>query len=312
MRDGGGGGGSWGEWMNKNKKIAERKENCVCVCVCVVSGGSSIQPLSAPASVSWLQASMVAPHPNYTPLSLSLSIRLPQPILLSSPVSSGPSLVRRRIHTLSAWVCVRVYFFRAGVDAAHTALSANVWSLMCNVLLRNSKWVRIAQGSGLEKGRMCTQAKWCKCFQGVCMRRCVGSKPTNCQLWSELEKRVRPQRNIQRKLDTMRSQLDKDAQMFSFLISFNLFFFSPSFTLLLPTSSQQGWSVCLNVSLLNSLEALQWTEEKATSACNKSDIYARRVLGRRDRQLASDGAVVCGFQRATWEAFKCRSGTDGR
>lgn len=35
------------------------------VCLCTVSGGSSIQRLSAPASVSWLQTSMVAPHFNY-------------------------------------------------------------------------------------------------------------------------------------------------------------------------------------------------------------------------------------------------------
>ncbi|KAK1897959.1 Leucine-rich repeat-containing G-protein coupled receptor 6 [Dissostichus eleginoides] len=53
------------------------------------------------------------------------------------------------------------------------------------------------------------------------------------------------------------------------------------------------------------------TSRKAALPCYKSDIYAKRVLKRRDRQLALDSAAVCGFLRATWEAFKCRSGTDG-
>lgn len=57
---------------------------------------------------------------------------------------------------------------------------------------------------------------------------------------------------------------------------------------------------------------LPWTPvEKATSAIHKSDIYARRVLGRRARLFSLGIAEVCGFPKATWEAFKRRSGTDG-
>lgn len=54
------------------------------------------------------------------------------------------------------------------------------------------------------------------------------------------------------------------------------------------------------------------TNKKATSSCYQSDIYAIRVLEGKDRQLALNSVVVCGFLKATWEAFKCRSGTDSR
>lgn len=39
----------------------KNEENILSVCVCVVSGGSSVQRLSASASVSWLQTSLEAP-----------------------------------------------------------------------------------------------------------------------------------------------------------------------------------------------------------------------------------------------------------
>lgn len=87
--------------------------------------------------------------------------------------------------------------------------------------------------------------------------------------------------------------------------------FVPSFPAKLP-------SVCLEVSIpqlsprFPGGQTVNTGRKKSTCVCYKSDIYARRVLERKDRQLTLDSAVVCGFLRATWEAFKCRSGTDSR
>lgn len=57
------------EKKSRNKCIEEKREQCVCARVCVYKEWRVlIEKISAPASVSWLQTSTVAPCRNYTPL----------------------------------------------------------------------------------------------------------------------------------------------------------------------------------------------------------------------------------------------------
>lgn len=81
------------EKKSRNKCIEEKREQCVCARVCVYKEWRVlIEKISAPASVSWLQTSTVAPCRNYTPLLPHLGHSAappPQPIHLQNRCRSA-------------------------------------------------------------------------------------------------------------------------------------------------------------------------------------------------------------------------------
>lgn len=101
---------------------------------------------------------------------------------------------------------------------------------------------------------------------------------------------------------------------FSLISSFNL----PAHSLFLP--SHKTSCVCLQVSIPQPSSTFpggptvnNWQKTKSTCVCYKSDIYAKRMLERKRRQLMQHRAVVCGFLRVTWEALNVAQGqTAGR
>lgn len=84
--------GGWrigGEKMNKNKRIAEKGEQCVCLCVYCQWRVLYTAAISSNISVLAPDVYGSPPPQLHSPPSLSPPILPPPPILLSSPVSSG-------------------------------------------------------------------------------------------------------------------------------------------------------------------------------------------------------------------------------
>lgn len=121
---------------SRNKCIEEKREQCVCVLECVLECVYKewrvlTEKISAPASVSWLQTSTVAPCLNYTPL---------LPHLGHSP-APPPHLAYSS--TEQVLVCSR---------------SANVWSLCSDWLKKPSNGYTFGRRNKNSTGCV---LRWC-------------------------------------------------------------------------------------------------------------------------------------------------------
>lgn len=120
----------------------KRKEKKSSVCVWTDSGEFFVEQLSVPASVSWLQTSMVAPHPrlNYTALPCSLFCLLSTPPYSPVLTYAPCVIVTVKVGAFSArcwcwswcceWTCVMAENLRKRiVKSIRRALKSNVVNL---------------------------------------------------------------------------------------------------------------------------------------------------------------------------------------
>lgn len=107
--------------VRKKNKIKRQRSvtGCVYACVYTDSRRFSLEQLSAQASVSWLQTSLLDPRLNdpVLPWSLCLTHHSPHPYLFSFPHLLSPICFR-----LEEFICSSLCAFRTGAEVAHAAL----------------------------------------------------------------------------------------------------------------------------------------------------------------------------------------------